>query len=66
VPRLIIPRDPIGMSSHEVRESGKVVPITDAGAYLNEKNKIIVDDDEMSRLYFAEKSNRMKTGTWAS
>jgi hypothetical protein len=54
------------MSSHEVRESGKVVPITDAGAMLDEKNKIIVDDDEMSHLYFAEKTHRMKTGTWAS
>lgn len=59
LPRLIIPRDPIGVSGNEVIESGKVVAITDAGSTLNDKNKIILDDDVMADLYFKEKSQRM-------
>lgn len=44
VPLLWIPRDEMGVSRQEVRDSGKVVPITDVGAHLNEKNKIVWDD----------------------
>jgi hypothetical protein len=60
LPRLIVPRDPIGFSGPEVLESGKVIPITDAGATLNDKNKMVLDDDVMSDLYFKEKEQMMK------
>jgi hypothetical protein len=60
LPRLVVPRDPIGFSGPEVLESGKVIPITDAGATLDEKNKMIVDDEVMSDLYFNEKDQLMK------
>jgi calcium permeable stress-gated cation channel len=60
VPRLIVPRDAGGVSGHEVVESGRIVPITDAGATLNEKNKIVVDDTKMGELFFLEKQQRMK------
>jgi hypothetical protein len=59
VPRLIIPRDPVGISGQEVVESGKVVAITDAGATLDEKNKMVLDEDKMHELYFNEKPQRM-------
>jgi len=60
VPRLIIPRDPLGFSGPEVLESGKVIPITDAGATLNEKNKMVLDDEVMSDLFFKEKQQRLQ------
>lgn len=60
IPQLIIPRDEGGVSTQEVRDSSKVIPITDKGAYFNEKNKIIVDDDFMSAVYFEDKALRMK------
>ncbi|KAI6878920.1 hypothetical protein KC334_g17157, partial [Hortaea werneckii] len=44
-PLLWIPRDPIGISKQEIRETSKVIPITDEGAILNEKNKIIWDSE---------------------
>jgi hypothetical protein len=60
IPQLVIPRDDGGVSAQEVRDSSKVVPITDQGAYFNEKNKIIVDDEFMSAVYFEDKAMRMK------
>ena len=42
---LWIPRDPMGVSAHEVRETSKVIPITDEGAILDDKNKIVWDRD---------------------
>lgn len=60
VPRLIVPRDPAGISGPEVLESGKVVPITDAGATLDEKNKIVLDEEKMSELFFQDKTQRMR------
>jgi hypothetical protein len=59
LPRLIVPRDPAGISGIEVTNSGLVVAITDAGATLDEKNKIVLDEDKMSELYFKEKEQRM-------
>jgi hypothetical protein len=59
LPRLIVPRDPAGISGQEVRESGKVVPITDAGATLDEKNKMVLDNEKMHELYFKEKEQQM-------
>jgi hypothetical protein len=42
-PQLWIPRDLAGVSRQEVVHSGKVVPITDEGAFLNERNMLEVD-----------------------
>lgn len=42
-PTLWIPRDKGGVSQEEVRLTGEAIPITDEGAHLNEKNKIIWD-----------------------
>ncbi|KZF23298.1 DUF221-domain-containing protein [Xylona heveae TC161] len=44
-PLLWIPRDEAGVSRQEVQHTSKVIPITDEGAFLNEKNKIIWDKD---------------------
>jgi hypothetical protein len=60
VPQLVIPRDEMGISVQEVRDTRKVIPITDEGATLNEKNKIIVNDDVMSAIYFEDKALQMK------
>jgi hypothetical protein len=40
VPLLWIPRDEAGISRQEVTHSGKIIPITDEGCSLNEKNKL--------------------------
>ncbi|KAI5244242.1 DUF221-domain-containing protein [Aureobasidium subglaciale] len=46
-PQLLwIPRDPMGVSRQEVRETSKVIPITDEGASLDEKNKIVWDAED--------------------
>jgi hypothetical protein len=60
--RLVVPRDTAGVSGSEVRASGKVVPITDGGATLGEKNEIVVDEEAMGELWWKEKSQRMREG----
>ena len=40
---LWIPRDPMGLSKEEITHTSKVIPITDEGASLDEKNKIVWD-----------------------
>lgn len=42
-PLLWIPRDPMGISRQEVHDTSRVIPITDDGAYLDEKNKVCWD-----------------------
>ncbi|KAJ5688862.1 hypothetical protein N7462_003254 [Penicillium macrosclerotiorum] len=42
-PTVWIPRDRWGFSRHEVLETDPVISITDEGAHLNEKNKIVWD-----------------------
>ncbi|KAI9894887.1 MAG: hypothetical protein M1814_000107 [Vezdaea aestivalis] len=42
-PLLWIPRDPLGISRQEVAHTSRVIPMTDEGAVLNDKGKIIVD-----------------------
>lgn len=44
-PLLWIPRDRAGVSAQEVAMTGKVIPITDEGCELNEKNKLVWDQD---------------------
>lgn len=43
VPTLWIPRDKWGFSRHECLETDSVIQITDEGAHLNDKNKIVWD-----------------------
>jgi hypothetical protein len=43
-PRLWIPRDSAGVSTQEVAHSGKVIEITDEGAWIDEKNYLISDE----------------------
>lgn len=42
-PTLWIPRDKWGFSNHEVMETDSSIQITDKGAHLDEKNKIVWD-----------------------
>jgi hypothetical protein len=49
-----IPRDPLGISREEVRDTGKVLPITDEGAHLDEKNSIVWgsgDGEDLPPIY---------------
>lgn len=49
-----IPRDPLGISREEVRDTGKVLPITDEGAHLDEKNNIVWgsgDGEDLPPIY---------------
>ncbi|KAF2857104.1 DUF221-domain-containing protein [Piedraia hortae CBS 480.64] len=51
-PLLWIPRDPVGMSQHEIRSTQQVIPITDEGAYLSDKNKLVWDaQDDKPPVY---------------
>lgn len=40
-PVLWIPRDNFGFSQHEIVETDNSISITDEGAHLNDKNKIV-------------------------
>lgn len=42
-PLLWVPRDPVGISRVEVRDTRQVIPITDEGAFLDGKNKVVWD-----------------------
>ncbi|OJJ45294.1 hypothetical protein ASPZODRAFT_17512 [Penicilliopsis zonata CBS 506.65] len=42
-PKLWIPRDKWGFSAQEIMETDPTIPITDDGAHLDEKNKIVWD-----------------------
>jgi calcium permeable stress-gated cation channel len=44
-PLLWIPKDAAGVSAEEVAHTSKVIPITDEGASLDEKNKIVWDPE---------------------
>ncbi|KAG4424662.1 hypothetical protein IFR04_002195 [Cadophora malorum] len=44
-PLLWIPRDDVGISRQEVSHTSKVIPITDEGCTLNEKNKLVWDTE---------------------
>lgn len=45
-PLLWIPRDPMGISKQEIRDTSKIIPITDESAHLDEKNKIVWDAED--------------------
>jgi calcium permeable stress-gated cation channel len=40
-PLLWVPRDTMGVSQQECAQTGQVIPITDEGAFLDDKNKIV-------------------------
>lgn len=50
-PLLWIPRDQGGVSRQEVRHTSKVIPITDERAHLDEKNKIITNQEEKPPIH---------------
>ncbi|KXT11331.1 hypothetical protein AC579_3090 [Pseudocercospora musae] len=54
-PLLWIPRDPVGISRQEVADTSKVIPITDEGAYLDDKNKVCWDAEEGRPPIYEEK-----------
>lgn len=54
-PLLWIPRDPMGISKEEVAKTGKVLPITDEGAVLDEKNHIVWGEDDGRPPIYEEK-----------
>jgi hypothetical protein len=45
-PLLWIPRDVMGVSRQECAHTNKVTPMTDEGAYFNEKGKIVWNEEE--------------------
>lgn len=54
-PLLWIPRDTMGISAQEIRDSGKVIPITDEAAYLDEKNNVVWDAQDGEPPIYEEK-----------
>lgn len=44
-PLLWIPRDDMGISRQETSHTSRVIPITDEGCTLNEKNKLVWDEE---------------------
>lgn len=58
IPQLVIPRDSLGISQQEIHQTPSVIPIGDHGAVLNDKGKIIVDDDVMGEVFWSDKSKR--------
>ncbi|KAL3452095.1 hypothetical protein BJX65DRAFT_267470 [Aspergillus insuetus] len=54
-PLLWIPRDEMGISTQEVRHTGRVIPITDEDAWLDEKNHIVWNIEKGVPPIFEEK-----------
>lgn len=52
---LWIPRDLAGVSAQEVAHTGKILPITDEGCELDEKNKLQWDQDSARPPLWEEK-----------
>jgi len=51
LPLLWVPKDDAGVSRQEVAHSGKVIPISDQDAWLDEKNKIQWNADKLPPVY---------------
>lgn len=61
MPQLLIPRDEIGVSRQECMDNEKVgVPCLDGAARLDDKNKIVVEDDVMQGIYMGGKDQLIK------
>ncbi|KAI1323188.1 hypothetical protein F5Y16DRAFT_384431 [Xylariaceae sp. FL0255] len=54
-PLLWIPEDRMGISKQEVRDTGKVIPITDEGCTLSDKNKLEWDTEAVRPPVWEEK-----------
>ncbi|KAI1105835.1 DUF221-domain-containing protein [Jackrogersella minutella] len=54
-PLLWIPEDPMGISKQEVRDTAKVIPITDEGCILSDKNKLEWDTETVRPPVWEEK-----------
>lgn len=54
-PLLWIPEDRMGISKQEIRDTEKVIPITDEGCTLNEKNKLEWDTESVRPPIWDEK-----------
>lgn len=54
-PLLWVPRDNLGVSKQEIAETSKVIPITDEGAFLDEKAKIVWDAEDGRPPIYEEK-----------
>ncbi|KAM3443215.1 hypothetical protein NHJ13734_001989 [Beauveria thailandica] len=54
-PDLWIPEDAAGVSKQEIAQTSKVIPISDAGCTLDEKNKIHWDEDNARPPIYTEK-----------
>ena len=53
-PLLWIPHDELGVSTQEVAHTSRVIHITDEGAWLNEKNQIVWDEEHGRPPIFEE------------
>ncbi|KAI4870398.1 DUF221-domain-containing protein [Hypoxylon rubiginosum] len=54
-PLLWIPEDAMGISKQEIRDTGKVIPITDEGCTLSDKNKLEWDTEAVRPPVWEEK-----------
>lgn len=50
-PLLWIPEDTMGISKQEIAHTSKVTPITDQGASLNDKGKVVWDETTQAPIY---------------
>jgi len=54
-PLLWIPRDEAGISTQEMAHTSKVIPITDIGCTMDEKNNLVWDTETARPPLWAEK-----------
>jgi calcium permeable stress-gated cation channel len=54
-PLLWIPRDTMGISKQEIRDTKPIIPITDEGAYLDDKSKVVWDAQDGRPPIYQEK-----------
>jgi len=50
-PLLWIPRDEMGISSQEIAHTSRVIPVTDEGAYIDEKGNVKFNEEERPPIY---------------
>ena len=50
-PLLWIPRDEMGISRQEVAHTSRVIPVTDEGAYIDEKGNVRFNEEERPPIY---------------
>ena len=61
VPLLLVPRDETGISPQECRNNEKIgIHCTDAAAYLNKENDIVIEDGVMAAIYTSTKEQLIK------